>query len=81
MNDDTYSIEDGNDPLKYLLDVDINKMSSDELKTYLNSLNEATENPKAVKRILTSTKSRKKTTTSSPKVASNVADLLKGLGI
>lgn len=48
----TYNIEDGNDPLAAYLDIDVTKMSPDELSNYLSSLNEATENPKAIKRIL-----------------------------
>lgn len=70
---DDYSIDDSNDPLKTFLDKDISKMNEQELSNLLSSLNEAAENPKAVKRIV----SRK--TKSSIKI--NTEDLLAKLGL
>lgn len=52
MSEEQYNIEDGDDPLKQFLDVDISKMSATELSEHLAKLNEASENPRAVKRIV-----------------------------
>lgn len=62
MNNDNYDIDDGNDPLKEFLDVDLDSMSKEQLSDYLSKLNEASENPKAAKRIVSKgTKSKSKT--------------------
>ena len=69
---DNYNIVDGDDPLASLIDVDISKMSPDQLKIHLVKLREAKENPKALKKIVS--KGSKKTTT-------DVKSILASLGL
>lgn len=52
MDNDNYDIDNGNDPLKEFIDVDIDSMTKEQLSDYLSKLNEASENPKAIKRIV-----------------------------
>lgn len=73
MTDEEYNIDDGNDPLREFIDVDVTKMSKAELSNYLSKLNEASENPKAVKRIVS--KNPRKA------VVVDTANLLKQLGL
>lgn len=75
---DDYNIEDGNDPLKEFLDKDLSTMGEAELSALLSSLNEASENPKAVKRILT-TERKKKDTAKAAKATAEA--LLASLGL
>lgn len=75
MNKDNFDIDDGNDPLREFIDVDIDSMTKDQLSDYLSKLNEASENPKAVKRIVS--KGTKTKTT----VKVNASDLLAKLGL
>ena len=73
MTEEEYNIDDGNDPLREFIDVDVTKMTKEELSNYLSKLNEAAENPKAVKRIVS--KNPRKT------VVVDTANLLKQLGL
>lgn len=73
MTEEDYNIDDGNDPLREFIDVDVTKMTKAELSNYLSKLNEAAENPKAVKRIVS--KNPRKT------VVVDTANLLKQLGL
>lgn len=75
MNNDNFNIDDGNDPLREFIDVDIDSMTKDQLSDYLSKLNEASENPKAVRRIVS--KGTKTKTT----VKVNASDLLAKLGL
>lgn len=48
-----YSLEDeGKDPLSEYLDIDISKMTAEELQTHLSKLTELTTQPRALKAIL-----------------------------
>lgn len=47
-----FNVEDGNDPLKPFLDVDLDSMSPEDLKRLHADLSEISNNPKAVKRVL-----------------------------
>ena len=73
MTEEESNIDDGNDPLREFIDVDVTKMTKAELSNYLSKLNEAAENPKAVKRIVS--KNPRKT------VVVDTANLLKQLGL
>lgn len=75
MNNDNFNIDEGNDPLKEFIDVDIDSMTKDQLSDYLSKLNEASENPKAVKRIVS------KGTRTKSTVKVNTNDLLAKLGL
>lgn len=73
MDNVNYDIDDGNDPLKEFIDVNLDDMSKEQLADYLAKLNEATENPKAVRRIVSKNKSKTPTV--------NTTDLLAKLGL
>lgn len=49
-----YNVEDGNDPLAKFLDVDLDKISPEELKQLLAELSEVVNNPRALKKVISS---------------------------